>query len=130
MRLGQIALITFAAVTTSYAFGAEPPSPTAPNAAPSTREAPPLHSRPYTVKCAASVSVWVEVDGNSLPAREDARAESKKRVQLHLVGSAPSRGESVVCSYATRSRDVTTSYYTRCIQPRKERGYRHSYTCK
>ncbi len=104
-------------------------SPAAAEPGPETRSAP-LHSRPFTVKCAATVGVWVEVDDNSLPAREGAKAESKKRVQLKLVGSAPSRGESVVCSYASRSRDVTTSYYTRCIQPRKERGSRHTYMCR
>jgi hypothetical protein len=60
----------------------------------------------------------------------NAKAESRKRVQLKLVGSAPSRGESVVCSYASRSRDVTTSYYMRCVNPRQERGLRHSYSCK
>ncbi len=98
---------------------------------PATEAKPtPLHSRPYAVKCAAAVQVWVELDDGSLPAREGAKAESKKRVQLKLVGSAPSRGESVVCSYASRSRDVTTSYYTRCIDPRKERGARHTYVCR
>ena len=108
-------------------YAADPPAAAEPS--PEARPAP-LHSRPFTVKCAATVRVWVELDDNSLPAREGAKAESKKRVQLKLVGSAPSRGESVVCSYASRSRDVTTSYYTRCIQPRKERGQRHSYSCK
>ena len=65
-----------------------------------------------------------------LPAREGAKAETKKRVQLKLVGSTPSRGESVVRSYASRSRDVTTSYYMRCVNSRKEWGQRHSYSCK
>lgn len=109
------------------ACAADPPAAAEPG--PETRSAP-LHSRPYSVKCAATVRIWVEVDDSSLPAREGAKAESKKRVQLKLVGSASSRGESVVCSYASRSRDVTTSYYTRCIQPRKERGLRHTYTCR
>ncbi|MBI3570687.1 MAG: hypothetical protein HY082_06235 [Gammaproteobacteria bacterium] len=103
--------------------------PLAAEPSPETRSAP-LHSRPFTVKCAATVRVWVEMDDSSLPAREGAKAESKKRVQLKLVGSASSRGESVVCSYASRSRDVTTSYYVRCIQPRKERGQRHTYACR
>jgi hypothetical protein len=108
------------------AYAADPPAAAEPG--PETRSAP-LHSRPFTVKCTATVRVWVEVDDNSLPAREGAKAESKKRVQLRLVGSTPSRGESVVCSYASRSRDVTTSYYTRCVNPRKERGRQHSYIC-
>ena len=109
------------------AYAADPPAAAEPS--PVTRSAP-LHSRPYSVKCAATVRVWVEVDDSSLPAREGAKAESKKRAQLKLVGSAPSRGESVVCSYASRSRDVTTSYFTRCVNPRQERGQRHSYSCK
>lgn len=94
------------------------------------KEPAPLHSRPFAVKCAAAVNVWIEVDGSSLPPRIGAKAESRKRVQLKLVGSAPSRGESVVCSYASRGRDVTTAYYVRCIQPRKERGQRHLYQCR
>ena len=109
------------------AYAADPPAAVEPS--PEARPAP-LHSRPFTVKCTATVNVWVEVDDNSLPAREGAKAESKKRVQLKLVGSAPSRGESVVCSYASRSRDVTTSYYMRCVNPRQERGLRHSYSCQ
>ncbi len=117
MRLTLYILMAVAGMEGAYAFAAEPP-------------AVPLHSRPFTVKCTATVNVWVEVDSNSLPQRMDASAESKKRVQLHLVGSTPSRGESVVCSYASRGRDVTTSYYMRCANPRKERGQRHSFTCK
>ena len=93
-------------------------------------DAPPLHGRPFTVRCKSSVNVWIEVDDNSLPSREGAKAESRKRVQLKLVGSQPSRGESVVCSYASRARDVTTSYYTRCANPRKERGLPHTYSCR
>jgi hypothetical protein len=120
MRLTLYILIAIA--TLSAAHAAEPPVP--PNEAP----APP-HARPSTVKCTATVNVWIEVDDNSLPQRMNAKAESRKRVQLKLVGSAPSRGESVVCSYASRSRDVTTSYYMRCVNPRQERGQRHSYSC-
>jgi hypothetical protein len=109
------------------AYAADPPAAAEPS--PETRSAP-LHSRPFTVKCTAKVNVWIEVDDTSLPERMNAKAESRKRVQLKLVGSAPSRGESVVCSYASRSRDVTTSYYMRCVNPRQERGQRHSYSCK
>ncbi len=109
------------------AYAADPPAAAEPS--PETRSAP-LHSRPFTVKCTATVNVWIEVDDNSLPQRMNAKAESRKRVQLKLVGFSPSRGESVVCSYASRSRDVTTSYYMRCVNPRKERGQRHSYSCK
>jgi hypothetical protein len=121
MRLTLYILIAIA--TLSAAHAAEPPAP--PNEPPAT--AP--HFRPSTVKCTATVNVWIEVDDNSLPERMNAKAESRKRVQLKLVGSAPSRGESVVCSYASRSRDVTTSYYMRCVNPRQERGQRHSYSC-
>ena len=106
---------------------ADPPA--APEPGPEAKSVP-LHSRPYSVKCTATVNVWIEVDDHSLPERMNAKAESKKRVQLKLVGSAPSRGESVVCNYASRSRDVTTSYYMRCVYPRQERGQRHSYACR
>jgi hypothetical protein len=121
MRLTLYILIAIA--TLSAAHAAEPPAP--PNEPP----AAPPHYRPSTVKCTATVNVWIEVDDNSLPERMNAKAESRKRVQLKLAGSAPSRGESVVCSYASRSRDVTTSYYMRCVYPRQERGQRHSYSC-
>ena len=121
MRLTLYILIAIA--TLSAAHAAEPPAP--PNEPPAA-----AHFRPSTVKCTATVNVWIEVDDNSLPERMNAKAESRKRVQLKLVGSAPSRGESVVCSYASRSRDVTTSYYMRCVNPRQERGQRHSYSCR
>lgn len=109
------------------AYAADPPAAAEPS--PETRSAPTRY-HPYSVKCTATVNVWIEVDDYSLPERMNAKAESRKRVQLKLVGSSPSRGESVVCSYASRSRDVTTSYYMRCVNPRKERGLRHSYSCK
>jgi len=113
------------------AYAADPPAAAepSPETRSETRSAPP-HYRASTVKCTATVNVWIEVDDNSLPQRMNAKAESRKRVQLKLVGSSPSRGESVVCSYASRSRDVTTSYYMRCVNPRQERGLRHSYSCK
>jgi hypothetical protein len=91
--------------------------------------ATPSHARNYTVKCAATVNVWVEVDSESLPAREPTNIETKKRVQFSLIDSAAYRGDAVLCNYATRRRDVATSYSIRCRQPRKERGYRHSYFC-
>ena len=109
------------------AYAADPPAAAEPS--PETRSAPP-HYRASTVKCTATVNVWLEAADNSLPERMNAKAESRKRVQLKLVGSSPSRGKSVVCSYASRSRDVTTSYYMRCVNPRQERGLRHSYSCK
>ena len=126
MRLTLYIGIAMVAVVLD-AYAADPPAAAEPS--PETRAAPP-HYRPSTVKCTATVNVWIEADDNSLPERMNAKAESRKRVQLKLVGSAPSRGESVVCSYASRSRDVTTSYYMRCVNPRKERGQRHSYSCK
>lgn len=113
MRLILLALIVI--VATTETFAAEP--------------AAPLHTRTYTVKCAASINVWVEVDGGSLSTREPTNIETKKRVQFSLIDSAPYRGDSVLCNYATRRRDVTTSYSVRCLQPRKERGYKHSYFC-
>lgn len=90
----------------------------------------PMQTRPHIMKCQASVSVWVEVDGASLPGREQARTEAKKTVTLHLSGSTPARGESVICQYASRGHDVTTSYSERCVDPRKLRGYRHAYSCR
>ncbi len=113
------------AIIVNTSFAAEPPVST-----PKTEEPAPLHSRPYSVRCTAMVNVWVEVDINSLPAREFSNTEGRKRVLLNLVASAPSRGDAVVCNYATRSRDVTTSYSVRCLHPRKERGHRHSYQCQ
>ena len=96
----------------------------------SAGETVPMQSRPHTMRCLSTVNAWLEVDGSSLPKREHAYSEAKKRVQLSLIGSSPSRGESVVCSYASRSRDITTSYSERCVYPRKVRGYRHTYSCK
>jgi hypothetical protein len=90
----------------------------------------PLHSRSYSVKCAATINVWVEVDGASLPEREPTNIETKKRVQFRLVESMSYRGDAVLCNYATRRRDVATSYTIRCLQPRKQHGYKHSYSCR
>ena len=129
MRLTLYICIALIGLGGTQVYADEPPAAPVKATAPEPPAAP-LHSRPFTVKCTATVNVWIEVDNNSLPARMDAKAESSKRVQLHLVGSSPSRGESVVCSYASRSRDVTTSYYMRCANPRKERGQRNSYSCK
>lgn len=128
MQLTGLAMIMIVIVTGTYAFGAEPP---AQSPAPTTGDPGPvpLHTRPYTVKCAPSVNVWVEVDSNSLPAREYTHAEERKRVQLRLIGSTPYRGDAVLCSYANRSHDMTTSYSVRCLEPRKERGYRNSFLC-
>ncbi|BAV33715.1 hypothetical protein SCL_1404 [Sulfuricaulis limicola] len=86
-------------------------------------------ARHHTVKCTPTINVWVEVDGGSLPTRETTNIENKKRVQFSLIDSAAYRGDAVLCNYATRRRDVVTSYSIRCPQPRKERGYRHSYSC-
>ena len=121
MRLMPLVFIAVFMVTGAYA--AEPPADNGPGTAPAQ------HLRPRAVACTTSVNVWVEVDERSLPVREHSIAESKKRVQLNLIGSSPARGDSVVCSYATRSRDMTTSYVVRCVQPRQERGRRHSYIC-
>lgn len=92
--------------------------------------AEPLHARSYSVKCEPTINVWVEVDGDSIASREPTSMESRKRVSFSLIGSAPYRGDAVLCNYATRRRDVTTSYSIRCPQPRKERGYKHSYACR
>lgn len=129
MRLAEFALIAVFFAATAPAGGAEPLKSTAPAPATGEPEPAPRHLRPYTARCAATINVWIEVDNNSLPVRELTRAESKKRVQFHLIGSSPYRGDTVLCRYATRHRDVTTSYAIRCIEPRKERGYRHSYLC-
>lgn len=121
MRLLPWVLFTLVSITLVHA--AEPPAATEAGPAPKPRP------RPHVVSCSATVNVLVEVDSSSLPAREPSIAESKKRVSLHLVDSSPARGDSVVCSYATRSRDITTSYSVRCVQPHKERGRQHSYIC-
>ncbi len=114
MRL--ILLVLTAIVAAANAFATEP--------------AAPLHTRSYTVKCAATINVWVEADSASLSTHEPANIEAKKRVQFHLIGSMSYRGDSVLCNYATRRRDVATSYSIRCLQPRKEHGYKHSYFCQ
>ena len=118
---GRLGFLLITAFLMGATLAADGPSP--------ARDAPTLHLRPFTAKCLSSVNVWVELDSDSLPARLHANPESRKRVLLHLVGSSPSRGESVACSYASRSRDVTSSYFIRCVNPRKERGHRHSYMC-
>jgi hypothetical protein len=87
-------------------------------------------ARNHTVKCAATINVWVEVDGASLPEREPTNIETKKRVLFRLVESMSYRGDAVLCNYATRRRDVATSYTIRCLQPRKQHGYKHSYSCR
>jgi len=121
MRL--MPLVLFAVFMVTGAYAAEPPDANGPGTAPT------LHMRPRAVACTESVNVWVEVDERSLPTRDHSIAESKKRVQLNLIGSSPARGDAVVCSYASRSRDITTSFSVRCVQPRKERGRKHSYIC-
>lgn len=127
--LQLLSLLITLAVSMGSSFGVEP-APSNPTTPPIIKESAPLHSRPYAVKCSATVNAWVEVDSNSLPAREYSNTEAKKHVLLNLVASAASRGDAVVCNYATRSRDVTTSYSVRCLHPRKERGHRHSYLCQ
>ena len=128
MQLRELAMIMIIMVTGTNAFGAEPPTE---SPAPTTSDPgpAPLHTRPYSVKCAPSVNVWFEVDTNSLPPREYTHPEAKKRVQLRLVSSTPNRGDAVLCSYANRGRDLTTSYSVRCIDPHKEHGYRNSFLC-
>ncbi len=114
MRLILLALIVIVAATNTLAAG-----PTVP-----------MHSRSLNVKCTPTINVWVEADTESIHSRETVGIEKKKRVQFNLVGSMAYRGDSVLCNYATRRRDVTTSYSIRCLQPRKERGHKHSYTCQ
>lgn len=99
------------------------------SAVPVERPPAPVHTRAYTVKCAATVNVWVEMDRDSIATREPVNTETKKRVQFSLIGSAPYRGDAVLCNYTTRRRDIAASYTIRCLQPRKEKGYRHSYFC-
>jgi len=89
----------------------------------------PSSARNHSAKCAPTINVWVEVDSGSLPKRQPTNIETRKRVQFSLIGSAAYRGDAVLCNYATRRRDVATSYSIRCPQPRKQRGYKHSYSC-
>ena len=95
----------------------------------SAEPAVPSPARNYSVKCAPAINVWVEVDDTSLPARGPTNIENRKRVEFGLIGSTAYRGDAVLCNYATRRRDVATSYSIRCPQPRKQRGYKHSYSC-
>ncbi len=129
MPLRKLAMIMIVMVTGTYALGAEP---LAQEQAPMTSDPGPvpLHTHPYTVRCAPSVYVWVEVDSKSLPASEYTHAEAKKRVVFKLSGATPYRGDTLLCSYANRGHNVTTSYSVRCIEPRKERGYRNSFLCQ
>jgi len=117
MRLRRFFLLAIAFIGPSGAYGEEP-------------KAPPVHTRPYTVMCAATIKVWIEVDGQAIASREPVSLESRKRVLFKLFGSAPYRGDAVLCNYATSHRDVTTSYSVRCLDPRKQRGHRHSYLCR
>lgn len=86
-------------------------------------------ARVASVKCAPTINVWIEVDNNSLPARQPTKTENRKRVSFNLIDSMTYRGDAVLCNYATRRRDVTTSYSVQCLRARKERGYKHSYLC-
>ncbi|MEK7206522.1 MAG: hypothetical protein AAB134_01380 [Pseudomonadota bacterium] len=128
MRLARIVVIIFTLMTDVSVFGAEPEIPAA---APQASEPAPArrHQRPTTVRCLPTINAWVEADNGNLP-KQHTITESKKRVALTLVDSSASRGESVMCSYASRSRDVTTSYSVQCTQPRKERGQPHTYSCR
>ncbi len=89
----------------------------------------PPPTRAQSVKCAPTINAWIEVDSNSLPTRQPTNAETRKRASFSLIDSMPYRGDAVLCNYATRRRDVTTSYSIRCLRARKERGYQHSYSC-
>lgn len=111
----RLILLALTAIVAADIFAADPMAPSS--------------TRPYSVKCAAVINVWVEMDNGSILAREPINIEAKKRVQFNLIDSMPYRGDSVLCNYGTRRRDVATSYSTRCLQPRKERGYKHSYFC-
>jgi hypothetical protein len=84
---------------------------------------------PRQVKCLPVVNVWVEPDVSKIPPHELYGTDARKRMPLNLQSSAPYRGDSVLCNYATRSRDVTTSYSLRCRAPRRDQVYRHSYNC-
>lgn len=119
MRLKPYLLFIVLTASTPINVAAEPEAP-----------ATSRQTRPHSVKCAASINVWIEVDGNGLATRDPISLESKKRIQFNLIGSSPYRGDAVLCNYSTRRRDVTTSYSVRCRQPRKERGYKNSYLCQ
>lgn len=119
MSLKPYFLFIVLMVSTQVTIAAEPKTPATSRLA-----------RPYTVKCTASINVWIEADGDGIATRDPISLESKKRVQFNLIGSSPYRGDAVLCNYSTRRRDVTTSYSVRCRQPRKERGYKNSYLCQ
>jgi len=117
MRLPRLFLLAVIFTGPSWAFAEEP-------------KVPPVHTRPYTVMCAPTIKVWIDVDGGAIATREPVSLESRKRAPFKLIGSAPYRGDAVLCNYATPHRDVTTSYSVRCREPRKQRGHRHSYLCR
>lgn len=93
-----------------------------------TSAAPPA-AHAATVKCQPTVNVWIEIDAHGLSKNERAKTEVRKRAPLSLIGSSTSRGEAVICSYATRGREVTTSYSVRCPNPRRATNVKHAYTC-
>jgi hypothetical protein len=117
MRLTRLLLVLIFYASLAGAYGAEPAAPV------QTRSS-------STVKCVPSINVWIEVDGKSIVTREPVNLESKKRAPFKLISSGPYRGDAVLCNYATSHRDMTTSYSIRCRQPRKVRGYKHSYVCQ
>lgn len=101
----------------------------APKEAPPAPEPPPYHPPPRTVKCAPQLNVWIEPDVSRIPSYELGGVDERKRMALRLVGSQPYRGDSILCSYASRARDITSSYSLRCRNPRHDRVYRHTYIC-
>jgi hypothetical protein len=127
MQQLQQTVFLFAVLLTAPGFAADP--------APATPSAPPAEAaRPYMppprqVRCQPTINVWVEPDVSKIPAYELGGTDARKRMPLNLLSSAPYRGDSVICNYASRSRDVTTSYSLRCNMPRRDRVYRHTYSC-
>jgi hypothetical protein len=92
-------------------------------------ETRPYKPLPRQVQCLPVANVWVEPDVGKIPEHELYGTDGRKRIPLNLVSSAPYRGDAVICSYASRGRDVTTSFSLRCRMPRRDRVYRHTYSC-
>ena len=132
MRLRLVVLMAVTFIMGITTVVAETPAADAPIASAPTREPipPPIRTRPHSVKCQATIQVWIEADSASLPAHVLLKPEAKKRVSLGLVRTSSYRGDTVMCAYANRNREITSSYAIHCLQPRKERGYRDSYLCQ
>jgi hypothetical protein len=123
MRTARMALFWMAFLCAATVSADPPPEP------PRAVEPRVHHTPPHTARCAPTINVWIEPDVSRIPSYELAGVDERKRMPLNLVGSRPYRGDSILCSYASRAHDITTSYSLRCRNPRRDRVYRSAYFC-